>query len=386
MEFEVFEELVELGFELAGALFLFGAAFGVEACALGGYFFGASFQADAFGGGVGELFVEAVEELADVGLLGGHLGAGGANDCGLHAEAFGDVETGGGSGDAESQFVRGSEGFLVEAYGGVEDAGVLGGVDLERGEVRGDAGPGVEVEEVFGDGDGEGCAFFGVGGGAEFVEQDEGVGVRVAADVVDVDDVGGEAGEISFDGLGVADVGEDGVEEGEGGLFGGDGEAGLCHEGEESGGFEGDSFSAGVGPGDDELAGFGFQGQGEGGGSGGFEFRGGPTHRLGQGRDEWGTGILCGCRGFLAHAEFEEGVAGGAELEGFAEGGEGAVEFGGEAGADEVGFDFGEDGGACRECGRLGGEGSGEGYEDAVDLGLLFVEEANEFVVLFDGF
>ena len=30
-------------------------------------------------------------------------------------------------------------------------------------------------EEVCGDGDGEGCAFFGVGGGAEFVEEDEGV-------------------------------------------------------------------------------------------------------------------------------------------------------------------------------------------------------------------
>ena len=62
----------------------------------------------------------------------------------------------------------------IEADGGVEDSGVLGGVDLERGEVGGDAGPGVEREEVFGDGDGEGGTFFGVGGGAELVEQDEG--------------------------------------------------------------------------------------------------------------------------------------------------------------------------------------------------------------------
>ena len=40
----------------------------------------------------------------------------------------------------------------------------------------GDHGHAAEATEVGGDGDGQGCAFFGIGGGAEFVEQNELVG------------------------------------------------------------------------------------------------------------------------------------------------------------------------------------------------------------------
>ena len=163
---EVFDEGVELGFELFGAGLLFDAAFDFEAGLFAGEFALALLQGFALGGGGGELVVELVEEGSDVGGLGGHLGAGCGDDLGCEAEAAGDVEAGGGSGDAEAQLVGGGEGLLVEAYGGVEDAGVIGGVDLERGEVGGDAAPGVDGEEVRGDGDGEGCAFFGVGGGA----------------------------------------------------------------------------------------------------------------------------------------------------------------------------------------------------------------------------
>ncbi len=53
---------------------------------------------------------------------------------------------------------------------------------------------------------------------------------RGAGDEIDVGDVGGEGGEILFDGLVVADVGEDGVEDWELGAVGGDGEAGLGHQ------------------------------------------------------------------------------------------------------------------------------------------------------------
>ena len=163
---EVFDEGVELGFELFGAGFLFDAAFDFEAGFFAGELALALLQGLALDGGGGELVVELVEEGADVRGLRGHLGAGGGDDLGLQAEAGGDVEAGGGSRDAEAQLVGGGEGLLVEADGGVEDAGVVGGVDLERGEVGGDAAPGVEVEEVGCDGYGEGCAFFGVGGGA----------------------------------------------------------------------------------------------------------------------------------------------------------------------------------------------------------------------------
>ena len=41
--------------------------------------------------------------------------------------------------------------------------------------MRGDDGPGAALEKMRGDGDGQGGAFFGVGGGAKLVEQHQGV-------------------------------------------------------------------------------------------------------------------------------------------------------------------------------------------------------------------
>jgi len=300
---EVFEEGVELGFELFGAGFLLDAAFDLDAGLFAREFALALLHGLALGGGGGELVVKLVEEGSDVGGLGGHLGAGRGDDVWLEAEAGCDVEAGGGSGDAEAQLVGGGEGVLVEAHGGVEDAGVVGGVDLERGEVGGDSGPGVEREEVGGDGYGEGCALFGVGGGAELVEQDERAGGGFAGDAVEIDDVGGEAGEVALDGLGVADVGVDAGEEREVGGFGGDGNAGLGHEGEKAEGFEGDGFAAGVGAAEDEL----LRARGEGDGEGD---RGSAC------------GVFAGFEGFGSHAEFEERVAGADEGESLRVGGD----------------------------------------------------------------
>ena len=96
---------------------------------------------------------------------------------------------------------------------------------------------------------------------------------RGARDEIDIGDVRGEGGEILLDGLVVADVGEDGVEDGELGAVGGDGKAGLGHQREQADGFEGDGFAAGVGAGDDELAAgaFEFDGDGDYGDALGFQ-------------------------------------------------------------------------------------------------------------------
>ena len=51
-----------------------------------------------------------------------------------------------------------------------------------------------------------------------------------------------------------------------------------------------------------------------------------------------------------------------------------------------MGFDFGEDGGSEVYGGRVFAERARHDDENAMDLGLLFVEEANKFVVLLDGF
>ncbi len=101
-----------------------------------------------------------------------------------------------------------------------------------------------------------------------------------------------------------------------------------------------------------------------------------------------GTGIFGLVAGFErggAHAEFEQRMTGGGEGQLLCEGRADAVEGDGETGAGEVRFDFGEDAGAEVDRGGVLAERVGHGYEDAVNLGLFFVEETDEFVVLLDG-
>ena len=198
--------------------------------------------------------MELIEELSDVAGLGTETGAGACDDGGIQAEALRDVDAGGGAGNADFQFVGGLERGLVEADGGVQHAWGIRGVDLERSVMRGDDGQAADAAEMSSDGDGESGAFFGIGGGAEFIEQDQRLRRRGAGDEIDVGDVRGEGGEILLDRLIVADVGEHGVEDREFGAVGGDGKAGLGHESEEANGFQGHRFAAGVGAGDDELA------------------------------------------------------------------------------------------------------------------------------------
>ena len=232
--FKVFDQRLEFLLHLAdlGAPFL--EAFRLEAVFLASHFRFAFAELGALGGDGFELRVEFVEEAGDIEGLGIKVVAGGRDDLGVQADAGSDVDAGGGTGYAQAQFVSRGEGPFVEADGGVEHAGGVDAVDLERGVVGGDEAPGAGVEEVFGDGDGEGGTLFGVGGGAEFVEEDEGGGAGEVRDAVEIDDVGGERGEVLFDGLGVADVGEHAGEEREDSLFGGDGHAGLGEDGEQA--------------------------------------------------------------------------------------------------------------------------------------------------------
>ena len=88
-----------------------------------------------------------------------------------------------------------------------------------------------------------------------------------------------------------------------------------------------------------------------------------------------------------AEVALEQRVAGGvqAELVG-RDGGGDAVVVAGEAGAGEERVDEGENAGAFYERCGVTGYLAGEGDEDAVDFSLFFFEEANEFVILLDGF
>src|ERR1700679_3971218 len=106
---------------------------------------------------------------------------------------------------------------------------MVGGVDLERIEMCGNAAPGVDREKVCCNGYRECRALFRIRGRPEFVKQYEGVGFGFAGDAIKIDDMRGEAGEIAFDRLRIADVGVDAGKEREAGFFGGNWDAGLSH-------------------------------------------------------------------------------------------------------------------------------------------------------------
>jgi hypothetical protein len=118
----------------------------------------------AIGFELGELVVQLVEEAGDVHLLRAQALAGGGDDGGVQAQPLGGLDAGRRAGHAEAELVVGRERDLVHAGGGVEHAGRVGGVDLERGVVRGDERPRARREEVAGNGHGQRRAFFGIGG------------------------------------------------------------------------------------------------------------------------------------------------------------------------------------------------------------------------------
>ncbi len=182
-------------------------------------------------------------------------------------------------------------------------------------------------------------------------------------DEIYVGDVGGKRREILLDGLRVANVGEDGVADGKVGALGGDGDSGLSHEGEQAHGFERDGFAAGVGSADDELA-------------------LGAIHLKGERDNRAATRAQVALHDGMAGIDEDKRVCAvvGEKFDA------GALILLSEAGLGELqlefaeDFDGGEDGlGLLAEAGR-------HFEEDAMDFALLVFEEANEFVVLLDGF
>jgi hypothetical protein len=200
-----------------------------------------------------EFAVQLIEEAGNVHLLRAEALAGGGDDVGVEADALGGLDSGRRAGNAEPKLVVGRERHFVHASRGVEDAIGVGGVDLERGVMRGDERPGTGCQKMAGDGDGERRAFFGIGGGAKLVKQDQRLIVSEARETVEVGDVRGKGGEFRLDRLRIADVGQKRCEDGEAGCGGGNRQAGLRHHCQQGRGFERDGFAAGVGTADDEL-------------------------------------------------------------------------------------------------------------------------------------
>ena len=111
------------------------------------------------------------------------------------------------------------------------------------------------LKEGLEQGQGQGAPLGGVGGRAQFVQEDEGRLPEVGEHRQGPLQVGRKGAEALGQVLGVADVGEDRPKGAELAAFvHGDGDAALGHEGQEAQGLQGHGLAAGVGPGDDEKA------------------------------------------------------------------------------------------------------------------------------------
>ncbi|MBV6467791.1 MAG: hypothetical protein PGMFKBFP_03162 [Anaerolineales bacterium] len=146
-----------------------------------------------------------------------------------------------------------AESLHVEFHRGVDHA--LRGVRelFQFGMMRGDQGRRAAFEQPGQDGARQGRALLRVGACAEFVEDDKRAVVGFFQNVDDVGDVTAEGAERLLDGLLVADVGVDCLEETQlGAALRGDVESALRHEDDEPDGFQRDGFSARVGTRDDD--------------------------------------------------------------------------------------------------------------------------------------
>ena len=111
--------------------------------------------------------------------------------------------------------VGGLERGFVKAHGAVEDGPGVCSKDLEGKQVGGRKSYCAQVSEVLKDGHAEGTPFLGIGGSAELIKEDKGIGGCVLDHAFDAGNVGGERAEALLDGLLVSDVGEDLIEDGE---------------------------------------------------------------------------------------------------------------------------------------------------------------------------
>ena len=156
--------------------------------------------------------MQAVEELANVARLGSELRACRIDDCRVQSEALRDVDSCRGAGNSHLEFISWLQGHFVEADGGIHDSRGIRAKNFQRSVMGGDDGERSDAAKMLRDGNGECCPFFGIGGGAELVEQHQRLWSGGAGNEIDVRDVRGESREILLDRLVVADIGEHGVE------------------------------------------------------------------------------------------------------------------------------------------------------------------------------
>ena len=168
------------------------------------------------------------------------------------AEAARDVDAARSAGDADHQAIRRTQIHFVEFDRGVEDAGRRRGVRFQAVVVRGRERQAAALAEFIEQGDGKRRALFRSRARAQLIHEHERAGRGGFEHGAHVEHVRGKCGEIGGDGLLVANVHENAIDERKARRLRGDGNAGLRGEHGEADRFERDGLAAGVRPADDE--------------------------------------------------------------------------------------------------------------------------------------
>ena len=169
------------------------------------------------------------------------------------AQTAADLEGIGLAGDADIESVGGTEPIHIEFHGGVLHPIPGQGEGLDLAVVSGGHGPAALGLEPLQDGLGESRALQGVRARAQLVKKDQRVLVRLLDDGHQVGHMGAEGGQALLDGLLVADVRKDLIEDGYLAPFlRRQEQAAHGHEGKETHGLQCHRLAAGIGAGDDE--------------------------------------------------------------------------------------------------------------------------------------
>ncbi len=211
---------VDLGLGLRARLFENGSPFFVDPFEAAGEL---GFHFDGVGAdGLGQrtlfprqvvLAVYFVQQFFGFEIGSGHHRARFVNDRAVEAEPFGNGKRIRAARQADGEAIRGRERLQIKFHAGVGDSRRGVGVHFKFGVVRGGERGHALIEQIRKDGAGDGRAFGRVGAGAEFVEDDERARVGLLQNFDDVGDVRRKSGQALLDGLFVADVGVDAVEE-----------------------------------------------------------------------------------------------------------------------------------------------------------------------------
>src|SRR5579884_126338 len=174
--------------------------------------------------------MKLVEKTWDVLRLAREPLACSRDDLWVQPEALRDVDACRCSWHADLQFVCRLQGLLVKTDGSIHHAGSIGRIHLQCGVVSGNDAGRAKIKKMFGNRDGERCAFFRISRRAEFVQQHQRTRCSCLRDEINISDVSRKGGKVLLNRLVVANICKDRIENWKAGRLCRNGHSRLSHE------------------------------------------------------------------------------------------------------------------------------------------------------------